>query len=143
MKKIYLTGNTYPLREEIRAAGGRWDKDKRQWWCTPEQRPAMLALARRAKALPPKKPAARGQAALPDDDTKVIGEAKDLEQQAPVWLAWMGRLTKGGNAGHLFAKLITRDGRKFFWKPAKKITVLRRFEMPLPLCGLLAQVAES
>jgi hypothetical protein len=143
MPKIYLTGNTFPLREEIKAAGGRWDKERKQWYCTPAERPAMLALARRAQAMPPKR-ARRGEAAQPDDNTKVIGEALDPGDRKTLWwLAWTGRLTTGNNAGALFAKLVTRDGRKFLWKPAKKVTILRRFETPLPLCGLLAQLQDA
>jgi hypothetical protein len=139
MKRIYLTGNTFPFREDIKALGGRWDKDRRQWWITPDQRPAALALARKVKAMPPKR-ARRGEAAQPDDTTKVIGEARDPGDKSLFWLAWTGRLTKGNNAGALFAKLITRDGHKFLWKPAKQVSILRRFETPLPLAGLLSQL---
>ena len=86
------------------------------------------------------KRAKRGQAEQPDDNTRVIGEARDPGDKSLLWLAWTGRLTKGNNAGALFAKLITRDGRKFLWKPAKQVSILRRFEMPLPLAGLLTQL---
>ena len=28
---IYITGNTYPHRDAIRAAGGRWNKTRNRW----------------------------------------------------------------------------------------------------------------
>lgn len=30
-------GNTYPLREELKALGGRWCRDTQMWWVPPEQ----------------------------------------------------------------------------------------------------------
>ena len=30
-----LTGNTFPFRDEIRAIGGRWDKDRKAWVVEP------------------------------------------------------------------------------------------------------------
>lgn len=31
-RRTYITGNTYPLRSAIKAAGCRWDADAQAWW---------------------------------------------------------------------------------------------------------------
>jgi len=31
-RRRYLTGDTYPFRDQIRAAGCRWDPDRKAWW---------------------------------------------------------------------------------------------------------------
>jgi len=31
-QRIYLTGDTYPLRQHIKAIGGHWDAGRRAWW---------------------------------------------------------------------------------------------------------------
>lgn len=30
--RLYLVGNTYPIKDAIKAAGGHWDSDRKQWW---------------------------------------------------------------------------------------------------------------
>jgi hypothetical protein len=31
MQKIAITGNTYPVRDQLRALGGRWDPARKAW----------------------------------------------------------------------------------------------------------------
>jgi hypothetical protein len=35
-KKLYLSGNTFPVKDALRALGARWDADKKAWYCTTE-----------------------------------------------------------------------------------------------------------
>lgn len=30
--RIYIAGNTYPLKDAIKSCGGHWDGDRKQWW---------------------------------------------------------------------------------------------------------------
>lgn len=30
--RIYIVGNTYPIKDRIKAIGGHWDTDRKQWW---------------------------------------------------------------------------------------------------------------
>jgi len=36
MPRYYITGNTFPHKESIRALGGRWDALRRAWYTTDE-----------------------------------------------------------------------------------------------------------
>lgn len=133
--RIYLTGHTYPHRDAIREAGGRWDKERKQWSVPREAAPAMRRLAAKARA--ERKRGARNQAV--DEDQKIIADAKDKDGH-PVWVAWMGRIQK---TGYLMARLISRDGRRGFWTSSKDVRIVRRFEQPLPLAGILSQVEDA
>jgi len=31
-RRYYFSGNTYPIKDDIRSLGGKWDRDRRQWW---------------------------------------------------------------------------------------------------------------
>jgi len=31
-RRCYLIGNTYPIKDKIKAAGGHWDNDRKAWW---------------------------------------------------------------------------------------------------------------
>lgn len=31
-RRFYIIGDTYPIKDEIREAGCRWDKERRAWW---------------------------------------------------------------------------------------------------------------
>lgn len=30
--RIYVVGNTYPIKDQLKAAGCHWDGDRKQWW---------------------------------------------------------------------------------------------------------------
>lgn len=31
-RRHYLTGNTYPIKDQLRSAGAHWDRDRGAWW---------------------------------------------------------------------------------------------------------------
>lgn len=31
-RRIYITGNTFPVKDKIKAMGGHWDNDRKMWW---------------------------------------------------------------------------------------------------------------
>ena len=35
--RLYVTGNTYPVKEELRALGCRWDAGRRAWYTDSEE----------------------------------------------------------------------------------------------------------
>lgn len=129
-RRVYLSGKTWALRGEIRAAGGQWDQERKQWYVTPDKRAAMVALAAEAKI----KASPRRRSTVPDDDQKVIGEAIYLKNKGQAWIAWMGPVKR---TGFMTARLVSLDGRRLFWAPGKEIKVIRRFPTALPLAGLL------
>ena len=44
MSKIVITGNTYPVKEQLKALGGRWDADRKAWMVPADQATEAQAL---------------------------------------------------------------------------------------------------
>lgn len=72
-RRSYLSGDTYPLKDAIKTAGGHWDADRRAWWIGDEAKAQALA-AKAAAAPPDTKPFAFGFAKLPDDSWGIRGK---------------------------------------------------------------------
>jgi len=55
MKTVLVTGNTFPVKDQIKAMGGRWDA-ARKGWMVPEEKAAealkLVASAPRASYTP-------------------------------------------------------------------------------------------
>lgn len=109
-RRIYLAGNTFPIKDKIKSLGGHWDGDRRMWWLG-------IAKAEDAKTLCDAAPA--------DDAPREPQKPDDI------------RLTgKGRYKGReYFAGSITRDGAKVrlltlpdasgkfldFWAPCSEV----------------------
>jgi hypothetical protein len=50
--RVYVLGQTYPIRDAIRAAGGHWDTDRKAWWIGATKRADLAAAI--ATAIPVK-----------------------------------------------------------------------------------------
>ena len=35
--KVYVTGPTFPIKDKLRAAGGKWDGERKAWFVAPEK----------------------------------------------------------------------------------------------------------
>lgn len=104
--RVYLRGNTFAIKDKIKAAGGHWDADQRAWWLGL----AKLAIAEQLAGAASAEPAAEKPADQPlADDAKILGKAT-YKGRAGYLLLWEGE-TKRGPA----AKLAMRDGSKTFW----------------------------
>lgn len=64
-RRIYITGNTFNIKDEIKRIGGKWDADRRAWWVG-TARAAEVERLLAADELPPEKP----------DDVVVTGKAR-------------------------------------------------------------------
>ncbi len=118
-RRHYLTGNTYPVRDQLRAAGCNFDGDRRAWWTGKrETAEKIVALVASAPAAPASAPAAsEGLAA----DAEISGKAQ--YKGRTYLLVWQGQ-TRRGRA----AKLATLDGKKVFWADEADVTVVKHYE---------------
>ena len=64
-RRIYFVGNTFPLKDRIKAMGGHWDGERRQWW---------VGIVKMADAQ------ALAESTLP---TRVLAESVGLRSDAP------------------------------------------------------------
>jgi hypothetical protein len=116
-RRSYLRGNTFAVKDAIRAAGGHWDADQRAWWVSKAEVAAELAGK---AAAPASQPDSSGAEKL-SDDTRVLGKAR--YQGREYLLLWEGT-TKRGPA----AKLAFRDGSKAFWASHGEYEITKRYE---------------
>jgi hypothetical protein len=122
-RRLYFAGNTYPVKNQLRALGATWDGARKAWWVGSGKR-------EQAEQLVAKLSAAAGD-----------GErAESISLDARV--IW-GRVEMGGHKYYLlaegtakstgkpFMKLAWRDGSKVFWaKEPASVVVLARYEEP-------------
>lgn len=43
-RRIYIKGNTYPIKDQIKALGGKWDDGRKAWWIGAAKGAALDAL---------------------------------------------------------------------------------------------------
>lgn len=104
-RRYYFVGNTFPIKDQLRDAGAKWDAERKQWWT--------------GKADIAQQLSGDVQAQDPDDglDKRVVGRAQYKGKS--YYVVWHGRTRSGEHA----AKLCFRDGTKEFW--ANEIDELR------------------
>lgn len=78
--RIYVVGNTYGIKDAIKAAGGHWDGERRAWWVGQAKAAEIARVVREAatqtqtQAPAPSPDASRGDR-TPDRDAKVKARA--------------------------------------------------------------------
>ena len=117
-RRHYLLGDTYPIKDRLRAAGAKWDADRRAWWTGKREIAAEIAEASGGSS--PAKAEGRPTESL-SDDSLVAGKA--LYKGKQYLLLWEGE-TKRGRA----AKLAFLDGSSVFWADASGVQVLKRYQ---------------
>ena len=131
-RRTYFIGDTYAVREQLRAAGAHWDGDRRAWWVGSAAKAADLVAS--FSAVPAE---ATGPEALSEDERAIIGRGTykgrgyyvlgrivsrgrtryDRDEIAPV-------KTRDGSR----VKLASRDGSLVFWAATDEVSVEKRYE---------------
>lgn len=99
-RRLYATGNTYAVKDQLKSLGCHWDPDRRQWWISPAKAKELEAILD-APAQPPK----------PEDSAswRLVGKAR--YRGKVYYCRWVGRKKDGDYAAHL----CTLDGKVDFW----------------------------
>lgn len=113
-RRSYLTGNTYTLKDKIKAAGGHWDADRKAWWVGDHAKAEQIAsTASSAAATPrPEFDAAR---------TPIRGRA-EYKGKGGYLVLWEGTTSRGDAV-----KLAFRDGSSTFWADAAQVRITKRY----------------
>lgn len=128
-RRYYLVGDTYPIRQELSAAGCHFDREtppasapKGAWWTSKIDVAKRFATSEETKGEPAPSSARDEQRdEKVADDTPVLGRARHKGRE--YLLLWEGA-TKRGQA----AKLAFTDGSKVFWADAAAVTVTKRYQ---------------
>ncbi len=118
-KRIYFAGNTFPIKDKIKALGGHWDGDRKMWWVG-------SAKAAEANALIAELAGSAASPASTDkpkvsDDSKVVGKA--TYKGRSYYVLWMGRCNSGAEKAHL----TVLDGSIDFWADLAACEITKRY----------------
>jgi hypothetical protein len=95
--RVYVTGNTYPIKDQLRSAGCHWDGDRRQWWIGKAKAAAVQAVIAGLSATSPQ---AAGESVPPAKQAedpaqiKILGKAKYKGRVQHQTLAGMQRFVR-------------------------------------------------
>lgn len=125
-RRHYFRGDTYGVKDKLRAAGAHWDADERAWWIGKRDvaerlRAELVTKSTEQKASAEDAPKSDRQIEAVDDRTVVRGRAWYKGKE--YLLLWDGN-TKRGYA----AKLAFTDGSKVFWADGSAIQVTKIYE---------------
>lgn len=149
--RIYLTGDTYGIKDQIKAVGGHWDGDRRAWWVGKGKKAAILDAIEAAKdgaADTDAAPEAEG----PGDNAIVAGKA---EYKGKTYYA-AGHVYNNSKRRHYLddrvEAITTRDGEKIllysrdgklkFWANINAVKVTKHYDRPQTIGGLAAFAAK-
>lgn len=132
-RRHYLAGNTYPIRDRLRAAGAKWDPDRRMWW-TGKKEVAEQIVAEAGQVQEQNHERERTEGV--DKRARVIkGKAR---YKGRTYLVLFNGQTKRGPA----AKLCFRDGSNVFWADGSAVEITKIYREPLSIARLDELAAE-
>lgn len=149
-RRLYVTGPTYPIREQLRDAGCHWDGDRKQWWIGTTQRSAIEALVASAPAASPPAASPRTERQAPGLEATVAGRVE--YKGRTYYLA--GRAVRGRTHwDDGVAPIETRDGAKVllysrdgqlqFWAARALVTVQRTYRRAQSIQALREYAEEA
>lgn len=126
-KRFYLRGNTYPIKDQLRAAGAKWDPDAKCWWTGKRETAEAIVSGAAPDKSNTTQPILEGHAVSERpretlaNDTKIAGRAKYRGRD--YILVWEGETGRGHSA-----KLAFADGSSVFWTQYDQIEVTKRYQ---------------
>lgn len=124
--RLYVVGDGFPVREQLKRAGCHWDAARKQWWIGTARRAAvepLLSYSRdEAETVPLDAPAIRGRVSYRGKTYYLLADGV-------------------GRTGKPYAKLCYRDGTRVFWAAAASLAagemvILKRYEEPRSIQSL-------
>lgn len=117
-RRIYIAGNSFPIKDDIKSAGGHWDGDRKQWWIGSGKLSEIESAIAKANESKP----ADGRCAEAPYSGEVWG--KVLYKNRNYYVRWSGRTARGTDA----CRLVTLDGKLDFWADESACQWLKRYE---------------
>lgn len=118
--RLYFRGDTYPIRDAIKAMGGHWDGDERAWWVGTAKRASAESLAAR----PATGPGPEGERPRESPDAiRLTGKGRYKGRDY-----YLGATTRDGSRVRLLT--LPDAGGKFldFWADAALVDQFSRYQ---------------
>jgi hypothetical protein len=123
MNRLYFVGETFSVKDKLKALGARWDADRRQWWIAEGARKAAETLLATLADMPTEK---KEEAPALREAEPVIGKA--VYKNNEYWVLWKGVTARGNES----VRLAFLDGKSHFWVDLSKPDI----SVELDLCFL-------
>lgn len=120
-RRFYLRGDTYPLREQLRAAGANWDASARCWWTGSREKAEAIVVSATGTTAVGGEPGDAKQGETLADDSTVVGRGRYKGREYLV--VWTGTTRRGE-----VAKLAFLDGTNIFWASRAEVEVTKTYQ---------------
>lgn len=141
-RRTYITGNTYPIRDRIRAIGAHWDAERKAWW-TAKRDEAEKLIAKLGQPPQAESKATQPQREAPGERATVAGRAE--YKGKTYYIA--GRVERGRTSYDDRVQAVTsrdgatillysRDGSLQFWADRSAVRVQKTYDRPQSIRGL-------
>jgi hypothetical protein len=124
-RRTYVIGNTYAVRDALRAAGAHWDADRKAWWMGDAAKASALVASLGATA--PAAASTQADRQAPGTDATIAGKATykgktyyvagRVDRGRTRWDDRVGMVTSRDGDKVL---LYSRDGSMQFWAPLQQ-----------------------
>lgn len=149
-RRTYLRGDTYSVRDRLRAAGAHWDPQARAWWIGDVARAKTLVASLRTTATTsPASPADSRD--RPDPGHTIVAGAGEYRGRH---CRIVGRVVRGsthwddaveavvGRGGSAML-LCSMDGTRQWWADTSSVTVTRAYQRPTTIGRILRYAQEA
>lgn len=114
-RRYYISGNTYPIKSTLKAAGCKWDPDRKSWWT------GKKAVAERFEGTPA--PNRKFDNDKPNDDTRLYGKVKYTSKSGKTRTYYV--IAKSRDDARY--KLTVLDGSIVFWADASRCEWIKTY----------------
>lgn len=142
-QRLYFSGNTFPIKDKIKALGAHWDADRKQWWVGAAKRAEAEALIA-TLATTPASPSGTSTNRTGDGDrTVVAGKATYKGRTAYIVgrvargrTHWDDRVTPVTTRDGAKILLASMDGSRTWWAPQGAAQIIKTYDKPRTIAGL-------
>lgn len=154
-RRIYVRGNTYPIKNALRDIGAKWDADARAWWIGTTKRTALEELVAKlggstGSAVAPASGSSEPRREAPGEDAKVAARATYKGRTYYV----AGRVERGrtnwdDEVEPVYSRdgsrvlLYFRDGSSQFWAAREAVRIEKSYRRPTTIRSLREYAAQK
>jgi hypothetical protein len=125
--RIYVTGNTYAVKDRLKAAGCHWDGERRQWWIGTAKADKISGIVGKLD----------GQD-VPTEEREVTVLGKARYKDRSYYVRWFGRCKSGADK----FRLTTLDAKIDFWADASACEWEKKYQEARALAGIRKYVED-
>lgn len=131
-RRVYLRGDTFPLRDRLREIGARWDPAERAWWVSSDKRDRMERLVESADRPAPDQ-------TEPTD--RLVGARANYKGR-PCYVAARESADDDDGVSLVTTRdgsrmlLVSHDGTRQWWASATDVRVTKQYQAPMTIGSL-------